>query len=146
MKRAALSIALACATALTHAGEPADAREATADLYARIGAGDLAGVARYLPTDGFTELSGDAQAPHRLDAGAFAGLFESGARIALRVVDVQEQDLGDTAVVTGVRVGAITPVGTAAVEMKAPFTMVWTRRGQGWQLRHVHLSAAVPVR
>ena len=145
MKRAALSIALACATAFAHAGGPADAREATADLYARISAGDLAGVTRYLPADGFTELQGDAATPHKLDAGAFAGLFKSGARIALRASDVQSRSFGETSVVTGVRLGSITPPGATAVETRTPFTMVWTHAADGWQLRHVHLSAAVPL-
>ncbi len=145
MRRAALPLALALACTLARAGAPADARDATADLYARISAGDLAGVTRYVPAGGFTELQGDASTPHTLDAAAFAGLFKSGAHIALRVSDVQSQSFGDAAVVTGVRVGSITPPGAPAVEMRAPFTMVWTRGADGWQLRHVHLSAAVPV-
>ncbi len=150
MRRAALALMLAllagvAAVARAGAAPPADARDATADLYARISANDLAGVARYVPPSGFTELQGDASTPHTLDAAAFAGLFKSGARIALRVNDVQSQAFGDTAVVTGVRVGSITPPGAQAVEMRAPFTMVWTHGADGWQLRHVHLSAAVPV-
>lgn len=146
MKRALLVLALAAAT-LAHAAGPASAREATADLYARMSAGDLAGVVRYVPATGFTELDGDASTPHRLDATAFAGLFKSGARIALRVDDVQEQPLGDVVVVTGVRIGAITPPGAApAADAATPFTMVWQRDGDGWRLRHVHLSRSTPVR
>lgn len=147
MKRAALPLALALALACTlaRAGAPADARDATADLYARISAGDLAGVTRYLPAGGFTELQGDASAPHTLDAAAFAGLFKSGAHIELHATALQAQSFGDAAVVTGVRVGSLAPPGTQAVETRAPFTMVWTRGADGWQLRHVHLSAGVPV-
>ena len=145
MKRAALALALALAATLARAGAPADARDATADLYARISANDLAGVTRYVPPGGFTELQGDASSPHTLDAAAFAGLFASGAHIELRATALQSQSFGDTAVVTGVRVGSITPPGAPAVEMRAPFTMVWTRGADGWQLRHVHLSAAAPV-
>ena len=110
-----------------------------------MSANDVAGVARYLPADGFTELGSGPATPHRLDAAAFAGLFKSGARIALRVTDVQVQAVGDAAVVTGVRVGSITPPGGTAVEMAAPVTMVWTQAGAQWQLRHVHLSTPVPV-
>ena len=146
MRRAALSIALAAlACAGTRAAEPADARDATAGLYARMSANDLPGVSRYLPADGFTELSGTATAPHRLDAAAFAGLFKSGTQVALRATDVQVQAFGATAVVTGLRVGTIAPPGAQAVEMAAPFTMVWTREGDRWLLRHVHLSTPAPL-
>lgn len=145
MRRAAGLLALALACTLARAGAPADARDATADLYARLSANDLAGVTRYLPAGGFTEMQGDAASPHTLDAAAFAGLFKSGARIALHVSDVQSQSFGDAAVVTGVRMGSITPPGAPVVEMRAPFTMVWTHGADGWQLRHVHLSAALPV-
>jgi len=144
MRRRALLLALAVAGS-ARAGEPAGAREATVDLYARMSAGDLPGVMRYLPAAGLTELDGDATAPHRIDAAAFAGLFKSGARIELRASDVQEQPLGDVVVVTGVRIGSIAPPGAAAAEQAAPFTMVWQRDGGRWQLRHVHLSRAMPV-
>jgi len=146
VRRAALSVALAIlACADVHASEPADARDATAGLYARMSASDLAGVSRYLPADGFTELSGSATAPHRLDAAAFAGLFKSGTRVALRATDLQVQSFGETAIVTGLRVGTIAPPGAQAVEMAAPFTMVWTQAEGQWQLRHVHLSTPVPL-
>ena len=130
MRRTALLLALGLlASAAARAGEPAGARDATANLYARMSANDLAGVSRYLPADGFTELGEGPSTPHRLDAAAFAGLFKSGARIALRVTDLQVQAIGDAAVVTGVRVGSVTPPGDTAVEMSAPFTMVWTQAG-----------------
>ncbi|MFL6627884.1 MAG: YybH family protein [Vitreoscilla sp.] len=144
MKRAALLLVFALAGA-ARAAAPASAREATADLYARMSAGDLPGVTRYLPAGGFTELDGDAAAPHRVDAAAFAGLFKSGAHVALRVGDAQEQALGDVVVVTGVRLGGITPPGAAAAELATPFTMVWLRDGDGWKLRHVHLSRSAPA-
>ena len=137
MRRAALGLASAFAV-LAHAGEPTGARAATADLYACMSAGDLPGVARYVPAAGFTELDGDAAVPHRIDLAAFEGLFKSGAHVALRASDLHEEPLGDVVVVTGLRVGAI---GSAA-QATAPFTMVWQRDGQGWQLRHVHLSSA----
>ena len=145
MKRAAVLLALAVA-AVAQAGEPASAREATAELYARMSAGDLPGIARYVPAAGFTELDGEAAAPHRIDAAAFAGLFKSGAHVAFRVRDVQEQALGDVVVVTGVRLGSITPPGATATDTATPFTMVWQREDAGWQLRHVHLSKSTPVR
>ena len=148
MRRAALSIALAAlalACAGARAAEPADARDATAGLYARMSANDLPGVSRYLPADGFTELSGTTAAPHRLDVAAFAGLFKSGTQVSLRATDVQVQAFGETAVVTGLRVGTITPPGAQAVEMATPFTMVWTREGERWLLRHVHLSTPAPL-
>jgi ketosteroid isomerase-like protein len=140
MKRAAVLLALTVA-AVAQAGEPASAREATADLYARMSAGDLPGVTRYVPATGFSELDGDAVAPHRIDAAAFAGLFKSGAHVAFRVSDVREETLGDVVVVTGVRIGAIAPGPDSAT----PFTMVWQHDGAGWQLRHVHLSRSTPA-
>jgi len=146
MRRGALVLAMSMALSLgARAGEPAGAREATADLYARMSANDLPGVSRYLPADGFTELGSGPATPRRLDAAAFAGLFRSGARIALRVTDLQVQRVGDAVVVTGVRVGSITLPGATAVEMTAPFTMVWTQAGAQWQLRHVHLSTPVAL-
>ena len=143
-RRAALLLALALAGA-AHAAGPANAREATADLYGRMSVGDLAGVTRYLPAAGFTELDGDAAAPRRIDAAAFAGLFRSGAHVAFRVDDMQEQALGDVAIVTGVRIGAIAPPAGTAAATATPFTMVWRRDGDGWQLRHVHLSRPAPA-
>jgi ketosteroid isomerase-like protein len=136
MRCAGWLLALAIAAG-AHAGEPADASAATAALYERMSAGDLAGVARLLPSDGFTELDGDAVSPHRVDAAAFAGLFKSGARVSLHAAGLQEQRVGDTAIVTGTRVGAIADAKEASV----PFTMVWTRDGSRWTLRHVHLSS-----
>jgi ketosteroid isomerase-like protein len=142
-----LLIAALCGLSLAgaHAAPPADAREATADLYVRMSANDLSGVARYLPAGGFTELSPDAPAPHRLDAAAFAGLFGSGVHIDLHAADLQQQTLGDAAIVTGVRIGSITPPGAKPVETAAPFTMIWAHSDGQWQLRHVHLSAPVPT-
>jgi ketosteroid isomerase-like protein len=160
VRRAALLLVLALASAAradgpasvagpasaARATAPASAREATTDLYARMSAGDLPGVMRYVPATGFTELDGDAAAPRRIDAAAFAGLFKSGAHVALRVGDMQEQPLGDVVVVTGVRLGAVTPPGATAPDTATPFTMVWQRDGDGWLLRHVHLSKSAPAR
>ena len=145
MRFALLAGTCVLALASARAAEPADAGAATADLYARISARDLAGLTRYLPADGFTELGTGPATPHRLDAVAFAALFGSGAQLALRATDLRVQALGDTAVVTGVRIGSITPPGAQAVETAAPFTMVWTQAHGQWQLRHVHLSTPAPV-
>jgi len=106
-----------------------------------MSAGDLPGIARHVPAAGFTELDGDAAAPHRIDLATFEGLFRSGAHVALRASHVHEQPLGDVVVVTGVRVGAI---GSAA-EAAMPFTTVWQRDAQGWKLCHVHLSRSSPA-
>ena len=119
------------------AGEPTDTSASTADLYARMSAGDLAGVVLLLPPDEFTELDGDAVSPHRVDAAAFAGLFKSGAPVSLHAVGLQAQRVGGTAIVTGARVGAIADAKEASV----PFTLGWTPEGSHWTLRHVHLSS-----
>ena len=144
MRRAALLLALGAA-GLAQAGEPAGAREATADLYARMSAGDLAGVARYVPEAGFTELDGDAVSPRHIDVAAFAGLFKSGVRVRFRVSDMREQPLGDVVVVTGERIGAIEPPGATVADSLTPFTMVWARDGTGWKLHHAHLSGSTPA-
>lgn len=70
---------------------------------------DLPGVVRPIPTGGFTEIGANSTEVHRLDAEAFEGLFKTGMAISLRLTGMQERTFGDTAVVTGTRVGGIAP-------------------------------------
>ena len=58
------------------------------------------------------------------------------------MTEMQVQVLGNTAVVTGVRVGSITPPGAKPVEERQLATLVWSKAGGQRQLRHIHLSAA----
>lgn len=121
--------------------------EATVDLYSRISARDLDGVLQYVPAEGFTEIGGDASEAHRLDRHAFEAFFKSEPAINLRAVNIAAQEFGDTAIVTGMRVGSITPKGQQVKENRALFTMVWRRADRRWLLRHVHLSPveAAPI-
>jgi ketosteroid isomerase-like protein len=134
------AVALAASTAVRAAAD-VDVASAAVDLYARMTARDLAGVLRYVPAAGFTEVGPSAPSVHVLKPAAFEALFQSDAVIQLRAEDVDVQRFGTAAVVTGVRVGSIGPKDKPSTELRTPFTMVWTRGGAGWQLRHIHLSS-----
>jgi ketosteroid isomerase-like protein len=137
----ALAAALALLAGAAQAGDAEDAVAATAQLYARMDARDLAGVGALLPAAGFTEVSATGER-HHLDAQAFAGLFATPLVIDLHAVDLQAEAFGDTAVVTGLRTGAVAPAGAAPAAGGNRFTMVWQHQGGRWLLRHVHLSPA----
>ena len=133
---------LALASASAFAAPADDAAAATVDLFAKMSARDLAAVARYVPTAGFGEISPGASSPHQLDTKAFEGLFASSMAIDLRASDVQARALdAHSAIVTGVRIGAITAPGATPVEGRVLFTTVWTQNAGQWQLQHIHLSA-----
>jgi ketosteroid isomerase-like protein len=134
------AVALAASTA-GKAAVDVDVASAAVDLYARMTARDLAGVLRYIPAAGFTEIGPSAPSVHVLKPAAFEALFNSDAVIKLRAEDVNVQRFGSTAVVTGVRVGSVGPKDKPSTELRAPFTMVWTSDNGGWQLRHIHLSS-----
>lgn len=135
---AALALA---ASPTVRAAADVDVASAAADLYARMTARDLAGVLRYIPAAGFTEVSPSAPSVHVVKPVAFETLFTSDAVIKLRAEDVNVRRFGSTAVITGVRVGSIDPKDKPSTERRAPFTMVWTVEDGNWQLRHIHLSA-----
>lgn len=136
-------VVLAAARAASAMGKEvaaADIAAAAVDLYARMTARDLAGVLRYIPAAGFTEIGPSAPSVHILKPAAFEALFNSDAVIKLRAEDVNVQRLGSTAVVTGVRVSSVGPKDKPSTELRAPFTMVWTSDNGSWRLRHIHLS------
>lgn len=126
---------------LARADEGTGAAAASSALFADMTARDLPGILRLIPADGFTEIGPNSAEVHRLDAKVFEGLFKSGMAISLRMTGMQEQTFGDTAVVTGTRVGRIAPQGAVPAEDRQLATLVWSRVGNGWQLRHLHLSA-----
>ena len=134
------AVALATST-VAGAAADVDVASAAVDLYARITARDLAGILRYIPATGFTEIGPSAPSAHVLTSAAFEALFNSDAVIKFRAEDVNVQRFGSTAVVTGVRVGSIGPKDKSSTELRTPFTMVWTNDIGGWQLRHIHLSS-----
>lgn len=130
----------------THAlAETSDeAIAATQDFFAKMSAENLPGVAAYVPAQGFSEILPESDKLLQLDIKAFEALFKSGRKIDLKVVDLQAQAIGEAAIVTGKRVGSIAAPGTPAVEGRLAFTMIWSKAGGGWQLKHLHLSA-LPV-
>lgn len=143
-RRDAGAVSTAVALAASTEGRAAadvDLASAAVDLYARMTAHDLAGVLRYIPAAGFSEISPSAPSVHILKPAAFDALFDSSAVIRLRAEEVNAQRFGSTAVVTGVRVGSVGPKDKPSAELRAPFTMVWTSDNGSWQLRHVHLSS-----
>ena len=133
------AVALVASTAGSAAAD-VDAASAAVDLYARMTARDLAGVLRYIPAAGFTEIGPSATSVHVLKPAAFEALFSSDAVIKLRAEEVNVQRFGSTAVVTGVRVGSAGPKDKESTELRAPFKMVWASDNGRWQLRHIHLS------
>jgi ketosteroid isomerase-like protein len=142
-RRAAGAVPAAAALTASAAGGTAadvDVASAAVDLYARMTARDLAGVLRYIPAAGFTEIGPSAPSVHVLKPAAFEALFDSNAVINLRAEDVNVQRFGSTAVVTGVRLGSVGPKDNPSAEPRAPFTMVWTGDNGRWQLRHIQLS------
>src|ERR1035437_6476873 len=70
------------------AGNADDVVAATQDLFVKMSARDLSGVARYIPSGGFSEIIPETNKLLQLDAKAFEGLFESDRKISLRAVDV----------------------------------------------------------
>ena len=123
------------------AGNAEDAVAATQDLFVKMSARDLPGVSRYIAPEGFSETIPETDKLLQLNAKAFDSLFTSGRKIDLRAVEVQAQVFGDNAIVTGKRVGSVTAADAAPVEGRLAFTIVWSKRAQGWQIRHIHLSA-----
>ena len=121
------------------------ADQATIDFYNKITARDLEGVSRYLPPEGFTEFPVGGGALIKLDRKAFDGFLKSDTEINLRATDVSVENHGTTAIVTGLRVGSITPRGQAVTVHRHALTMVWVNTPAGWILRHVHVSAIAPT-
>ena len=136
---ASIALAMTLLNALSASAEP-DPAAATADFFAKITERNLDAVARYLPAGGFTETVPESKELLHLDAKAFDGLFKSGRQIDLRVADLKLQSFGDTALVTGTRLGGIGAPDKAPTAGRLAFTMLWTRAPSGWQLRHLHLS------
>ena len=74
----------------------------------------------------------------------FAAFFKSDVAIRLHAENLTAQEYGDTTIVTGLRVGSITPKGQQVKEERSALTMVWVRTEGRWRVRHVHLSAVKP--
>lgn len=138
----AAALLLAALPLAGHAQATAEAAATAAkDLYLKISARDTS-VLRYVPAAGFSEINSGSDR-HQLDARAFEKLFASPLKIALHAEGVQAETFGNAALVTGTRVGSLTPPGQAPKEARHAFSMLWTLNNGQWQLQHVHLSAPV---
>ncbi len=149
MGNAAAALIFACLVGtpvMSAVAEGGDAAAASASLYADMSARNLPGVLRFIPAPGFTEISPDSNQVQRLDAKAFEGLFKSQLLFDLHMEGMQVQALGDVAVVTGTRIGFITVPGTLPAEERQLATLVWSKVGDQWKLRHIHLSTSPAVK
>lgn len=115
---------------------------ASAALYERMSARDLAGVLQLIPEQGFSETGTEGSVVHQLDRKAFETLFKTDLSIQLRAENLRAQQIGDMAIVTGVRIGAISASNVTPKLSQQVFTMIWVRDQDqcDWKLRHLHLS------
>lgn len=139
-----LSLAVPLAAAVPASAQPSldpnEAVSATRDLYAKLSARDTA-VLRYVPAAGFSEIT-DGSERHRIDRRAVENLFASPMKIELRADALQSESFGGIVVlVTGMRIGSITPPGQMAVEARHALSILWAFEDGRWQMRHVHLSS-----
>lgn len=141
---ATLRGALLCATLAlpftVKAGMAEDAIAAAQDLYVRMSAKDLEGFLKYRPEDGFTEFTPGSKRLERLEQKPFADLFNSDRRISLRTEDLSARVVGDVAIVTGLRVGYVSPTPAAADDVSYGLTMVWRPVNGQMKLLHLHYS------
>ncbi|MEJ6005005.1 hypothetical protein WG899_05570 [Paucibacter sp. AS339] len=146
----ALASAAFAGPARAESADEAALTEAVAQLYRSLGSGDVAGFAALVPAGGFSEFNTEAEGLQTLTMDYFRAVMTSGAKIALRVSDLQPRLLGgDTALVTGYRVGSITLPSGQRFDSRQALTMLWRKAPSqvgvssasgAWQLLHVHLS------
>jgi hypothetical protein len=133
-------LTLAAIAAHADADDSGNVKNSVVDLYRRMNAHDTAGALRYLSADGFTEISPGFPEPRHFSASDVEALLRSDVRIHLAVQDLKTSVSGETAVVSGMRVGGINPAGQAAQDRPLQFTMVWKKLGDRWTLFYVHLA------
>ncbi len=109
-------------------------------LYKALSNKDAKTFASFLPAEGFTEFNPDWRGVRRLNMSIFEGVFSSGAMIDLGVSDLQVQIAGETAIVSGYRVGTIAAPSSVPVQSRLALSMVWRKESGNWKLQHVHLS------
>ena len=124
------------------ADDAADVRRAVDGLYAGIAEGDLEAVRRYVPPRGFTEFNTNGSELQTLDLALFRGAFSDGVRIEFHVEQPNVRVIdGDSAIVTGYRVGAISFPDGKRIASRNCSSMVWRKQEDRWMLEHIHLSA-----
>jgi ketosteroid isomerase-like protein len=121
------------------ADDVADVGNAVNDLYRSLGAKDLQGLAMYVPQKGFTEFNPEHKDLQIVDLNLFKGAFDAGVLINLHVEQLRARVTGNTAIVTGYRVGSITFPDGKIVSDRQCLTMNWSK-AKTWTLQHVHLS------
>lgn len=116
-------------------------KESVTGLYQALSNKDAGAFSQFLMPQGFTELNPDWPGVRRLDMKIFNAIFQSEAKIDLRVTNMQVQKSDTkTAVVTGYRVGTITAPGAPAILSRLALSMIWAQHLGQWKLIHVHLS------
>lgn len=139
--RAVLALCLLTVVAAPCVADDASAvQNAVNDLYAKLDAGDAAGFAVYVPSEGFTEFNPEHSELQPLDLDFFKHAMSSGAKIDLHVADLKVRVFGPAAITTGYRVGSITLPQGQRIESNDCLTMFWLKEGGSWKLHHVHLS------
>ena len=138
-----MSLASAASATDKAVEEEQEVAQAVHGLYQALSAKDAVAFARYIPEQGFSELNPDWRGTRQLSMAVFDRVFASDARIDLRVDEVKIQLLGETASVTGYRVGTIAATSSdqaLAVKSRLALSMLWMKSKGGWKIHHVHLS------
>lgn len=133
-------VALLCAGSVL-ADVAADVRHTVDDFYARIAANDPTALTQYIPEGGFTEFNAESSELKTLDRALFAGAFAGKVQIDYHVEQPRVRVTGDTAIVTGYRLGSISFPDGKRTEGRDCLTMLWSKATAGWMLQHVHLSS-----
>lgn len=121
------------------ADDVADVSDAVNDLYRSLGSKNLEALSNYIPSQGFTEFNPEHKDLQVMKLSYFKGAFDAGVAINLHVEQLQARVLGNTAIVTGYRVGSITFPDGKVTNDRSCLTMMWAK-AKTWMLQHVHLS------
>jgi ketosteroid isomerase-like protein len=138
MRRLALALALLVASCgAARERDEAGVREANARYDRAIVAGDRAALERLLAPD-YVYITAEASVRDR--GGTIEQLTSGHIRIASSgSEDVRVRWFGDVALVTGRFNGQVTAGGNTFPHNER-YTSIWTRNGEGWQIRHEHAS------
>lgn len=128
---------------VSRADDVADVGNAVNELYRSLSSKDLSGLAKYIPQKGFTEFNAEHKDLQIMQLGFFKGAFDAGVAIDLHVEQLQARVLGNSAIVTGYRVGSIAFPDGKVTNDRSCLTMNWTKH-KTWMLQHVHVSQCAP--
>ena len=127
-----------------HGDDAQDVRTAVFELYDALNNGDADAFVGHMWPGGYTEFGGSGGLIETLDKAYIRGALEAGVKTDLGVQHLDVRVHGDSAIVTGYRVGSITmPNGTASDDTLC-LSMMWFRENGKWKLAHVHLSPLRP--